>query len=77
MLVWEIMDSRLPTGAQSYTKRALVPGGWLVFTEGQAYGREGLRSGGLTFYPDPEHQWERASAPVPPPPARVSKYTRH
>jgi hypothetical protein len=34
-------------------RRAKVPGGWLVSVTGA----------GLTFYPDPEHQWDGTSLP--------------
>ena len=36
--------------------RAKVPGGWLViyFHKG---GAVGFQAGGLTFYPDPKHEW--------------------
>ena len=48
-------------------ERAKVPGGWLVaFSEGASgagsYGGEcGFGSGGLTFYPDPNHRWDGSS----------------
>ena len=35
--------------------RTKVPGGWLVLVAGG--------SGGLTFYPDPEHRWDGSSLP--------------
>lgn len=37
--------------------RAKVPGGWLViyFHEGGWVGRQ---TGGVTFYPDPKHEWD-------------------
>ncbi len=38
------------------TYRAKVPGGWLVWT-----GR--YDQGGLTFYPDPNHEWDGNSLP--------------
>lgn len=34
-----------------YVWRAKVPGGWLVFA-GRAVG-----GCGITFYPDPDHEW--------------------
>ena len=34
-------------------RRAKVPGGWLVVVTGA----------GVTFYPDPEHQWDGTSLP--------------
>ena len=49
LLKWELLDS--DTGL---TKRAKVPGGWLVkFLVGEGVG-------GL-FYPDPDHSWDGAS----------------
>jgi hypothetical protein len=36
--------------------RAKVPGGWLVLA---AYGT----NSGLTFYPDPDHDWDGSSLP--------------
>ena len=38
--------------------RARVPGGWLIFI--WTPGRGGL-SGGVTFYPDPDHTWDGGS----------------
>ena len=37
------------------TERAKVPGGWLVILGG------GYGYSGVTFYPDPEHQWDGSS----------------
>jgi hypothetical protein len=39
-----------------WAKRAKVPGGWLV-----AVGIFG--GGGVTFYPDPKHEWDGRSLP--------------
>jgi len=36
--------------------RAKVPGGWLVYVASNAITQS---HGGLAFYPDPGHQWER------------------
>jgi len=38
-------------------KRAKIPGGWLVWCDG------GLK-GGLTFVPDPNHEWDGNSLPL-------------
>jgi hypothetical protein len=40
--------------------RAKVPGGWLVYfqTSGLTY-----PTGGLTFYPDPKHEWDGGTLP--------------
>jgi len=40
-----------------YAYRARVPGGRLLFT--WTPGRSGL--GGTTFYPDPNHEWNRGT----------------
>lgn len=40
-----------------YAYRARVPGGWLVFVSKP--GPSGL--GGVTFYPDPKHEWARGT----------------
>ena len=47
-LVWEMVDAD-----PSYRKieRAKVPGGWLIRMEVGD-------SGGITFVPDPNHEWE-------------------
>lgn len=37
--------------------RARVPGGWLVATSG------GQGLSGVTFYPDPRHEWDGGSLP--------------
>lgn len=47
-------------------QRAKVPGGWLVYVFGHGYSyrsRSIWGHGGLTFYPDPEHQWDGNSLP--------------
>lgn len=36
--------------------RSMVPGGWLVFCRGSS-------EGGMTFIPDPNHQWDGNSLP--------------
>jgi hypothetical protein len=46
-LFWEDLKSDVRT------RRAKLPGGWLVAVTGF----------GLTFYPDPEHQWDGKSLP--------------
>jgi hypothetical protein len=50
MIVWESLESQ---GVNVY--RAKVPGGWLVFVV------HTLESCGLTFYPDPYHEWDGTS----------------
>jgi hypothetical protein len=48
-LVWEMIEAE-----PSYRKieRAKVPGGWLIRME------VGDSGGGITFVPDPSHEWE-------------------
>jgi hypothetical protein len=36
-----------------FLSRAKVPGGWIV-----SYIDVLLKTGGLTFYPDPKHEWD-------------------
>jgi len=54
-LIWEVLKSeagkdRIPIAVL----RAKVPGGWLVHTKA---------AGGLTFLPDPNHEWDGSSPP--------------
>ena len=49
-LQWEKLE------ANYYTCRAKVPGGWLVMI----YAGDGS---GITFYPDPNHEWDGGSLP--------------
>jgi hypothetical protein len=44
-LQWEALSSSIPSS------RAKVPGGWLV----------AVTNGGLTFFPDPGHEWDGSS----------------
>jgi len=48
MLIWEKLEDDFSSYDPTY--RAKVPGGWLI--------RVGEGSGGITFYPDPEHLWD-------------------
>ncbi len=55
-LIWESIENdelgdRMFGTQTIFTKRAKVPGGWLVCMIGG-------RAGGITFYPDPNHQWD-------------------
>jgi hypothetical protein len=45
VLRWETLNS------QPVTRRTKVPGGWLIAAPGA----------GLTFYPDPDHEWDGGS----------------
>ncbi|MEM9511073.1 MAG: hypothetical protein AAF978_00060 [Cyanobacteria bacterium P01_E01_bin.48] len=57
-LVWEKLEcTNQPVGGLG-AWRAKVPGGWLVAV--RCGGGEGA---GVTFYPDPEHQWDGSSLP--------------
>ena len=51
MLNWEKVDTADP---RMY--RAKVPGGWLVMI---VWGNEAS----ITFYPDPDHEWDGSSLP--------------
>ena len=51
LLVWEEIKTK-SRGPQN-TYRAKVHGGWLVETQNSA-----ASSGGLTFVPDPNHEWQ-------------------
>ncbi len=50
MLKWE----KLATDYSCPVYRAKVPGGWLVSISG-------YEGEGLTFYPDPSHEWDGSS----------------
>ena len=51
------IESRAPGVFRSATvHRVKVPGGWFVLTESM----QGLS--GITFYPDPKHEWNGGSA---------------
>ena len=54
MLRWEELEDKGPVFDCSSTYRAKVPGGWLVRVQ-QPDGD------GITFYPDPDHSWDRTS----------------
>lgn len=54
-LVWEkLKKDEVFHSAQSF--RAKVPGGWFVSVQAHT----GV---GVTFYPDPEHQWDGNTLP--------------
>lgn len=59
-LVWE--DIPVPQSDNLHVRRAKVPGGWLVI----AYNGNDPRdqyAPSITFYPDPNHQWDGGSLP--------------
>ena len=54
MIIWESIESN-----NYYSMvRSKIPGGWLVRFETH-YVQSG--AGGLTFVPDPNHQWDGSS----------------
>jgi hypothetical protein len=58
-LVWELIDDEWghPAGPEGYTYRAKVTGGWLVSVWAGDEKKHGL-GGGITFMPDPLHEWK-------------------
>jgi hypothetical protein len=50
-LVWQALPS-----SEGQIYRAKVTGGWLVMLSS-------YEKGGLTFYPDPNHEWNGGSLP--------------
>jgi len=63
-LVFVRLGAKVPPGekwkesAPRNLSRAKIPGGWLVGVESGS-----VRSWGLTFVPDPEHEWDGGSLP--------------
>jgi hypothetical protein len=63
-LVFIRLDTQVLTGdkwkesAPRNVSRAKIPGGWLVGIESG-----NVRSWGLTFVPDPNHEWDGGSLP--------------
>ena len=55
MIKWEKLKT---TGNGTDLCRSKIPGGWLVYFE-NLYGDKA--AGGLTFVPDPDHEWYGAS----------------
>ena len=56
MLNWYVVDTHW-YGADLEVIRAKVPGGWLVCI----MPRQIVDGWGLTFYPDPKHEWDGSS----------------
>jgi hypothetical protein len=53
-LIWEIVHS----GEELFVcRRAKVPGGWLVIMGARRYDDGDVDAAGLTFVPDPRHEW--------------------
>jgi hypothetical protein len=55
-IVWEHL-STVHGGMITDTYRARVPGGWLVQVQ-RSTGDNSASTGGLAFYPDPNHEWD-------------------
>lgn len=55
-LIWEKLNCKNQPFGGLGIWRAKVPGGWLV-----AVRSGGSKGGGVTFYPDPKHQWDGGS----------------
>jgi hypothetical protein len=51
---WEQLDSTKGLTVL----RVPVPGGWLVYASNSYH-----QHGGITFYPDPDHNWDGGSLP--------------
>ena len=49
------VNKQLLSNAPS-VKAAKVPGGWLIWASSN-------NKGGLTFYPDPKHEWDGGTLP--------------
>lgn len=55
-IYWEHLGT-VHAGLITDTYRAKVPGGWLI--QIQRYTADhSAHTGGLTFYPDPNHEWD-------------------
>lgn len=52
-ITWEHIKAKGSNGGPQYTYRAKVIGGWLVETQNYTG-----QCGGLTFVPDPNHEWQ-------------------
>lgn len=60
-LIWEKvgLEGELPKDGRVF--RAKVPAGWLLLVwegDGKIGSLRGDNVAGLTFYPDPKHEWE-------------------
>ena len=54
----DLPGERWKASAARNVSRAKIPGGWLVCLESGS-----VRSSGLTFVPDPNHEWDGGSLP--------------
>ena len=57
MLRWEQVTTN---GGPDLVKRAKVPGGWLIWAQYEE-AVVGVYMAGLTFVPDPNHEWNEES----------------
>jgi len=55
-LIWENLKNE---GGPESSYRTKIPGGWLFQTYSESAGLG--RGSGVTFIPDPEHQWDGSS----------------
>ena len=64
-VLWEIIPGGHDGDPGSLmVSRTKVPGGWLVYVyDHSETDLRGWAHGGLTFYPDPEHEWSGSSIP--------------
>ncbi|MCL1067216.1 hypothetical protein L2735_10395 [Shewanella olleyana] len=51
-IFWETLKNKGENGSSQFTYRAKVPGGWLISSASANHGI------GLTFIPDPNHDWD-------------------
>jgi len=58
-LEWEIIERNQTTYGHDLIRRAKVHGGWLIESIKHQTERDGVGYGvGLTFIPDPNHEWK-------------------
>ena len=55
LISWEELASE---GGLLAVRRTKVPGGWLIYVSNGYH-----HHGGLTFFPDPGHDWDGSSLP--------------
>lgn len=61
-VIWEWIESELEKASRGGAIwRARVPGGWFIAWRENYYDVE--TANGLTFYPDPKHEWDGNSLP--------------
>jgi hypothetical protein len=58
-LTWELIQG---AGVSVQVHRSKVPGGWLIYVHHENPDEQyPYAHGGLTFYPDPNHEWGSGS----------------